>query len=240
MSRLQIIAELGINHNGDFRLIEEMVRQASLNGADYAKFQLYSSIKVFGDDSREKNEFTRSQVVELHSMCDHYSIKFLASVFDEEYLGWCLELGDTTFKIASRTVVNDFKLCEKIILAADTVFASLGFWPHSECFPFDEWYSFPIQDKVKYFNCISIYPTSYDRLKILRPYGHSITGYSDHSYGLGAALHQVAAGANIVEKHFTLDKTLAGNDHIGSMTPEELRDLRKFGDEIIRARYKMS
>ena len=62
MKRTYVIAEIGINHNGDFRKIEELIRQSAIGGADYAKFQLYDSVRVFGDKSRSRNEFTFNQV----------------------------------------------------------------------------------------------------------------------------------------------------------------------------------
>ena len=66
---LKIISEIGINHNGDFRLIEELIRQSSIGGADFAKFQLYDSVRVFGDDSRKKNEFSFEQVKLIKEIC---------------------------------------------------------------------------------------------------------------------------------------------------------------------------
>ena len=80
--QMKIISEIGINHNGDFRLIEELIRQSALGGADYAKFQLYDSKRVFGDDSRKRNEFTYRQVSQIKEICEAYGIGFFASVFD--------------------------------------------------------------------------------------------------------------------------------------------------------------
>ena len=107
---MEIIAEIGINHNGDFRKMEELIRQASIGGADYAKFQLYDSVRVFGDESRKKNEFTFDQVKTLKDNCNYYNIEFFASVFDEEKLEWCEKLGVNLYKIASRTVVKEKEL----------------------------------------------------------------------------------------------------------------------------------
>ena len=98
---MKIISEIGINHNGDFRKMEELIRQSSIGGADYAKFQLYNSVRVFGDESRKKNEFTFNQVKTLKEICDYYNIEFFASVFDEEKLEWCKDIGVNLYKIAS-------------------------------------------------------------------------------------------------------------------------------------------
>lgn len=229
---MKIISEIGINHNGEFKLIEELVRQSAVGGADYAKFQLYDSVRVFGDDSRKKNEFTYSQVQTIKSICDAYGINFLASVFDEEKLDWCLDLKVNSIKIASRTLKKESALCRNIIDKNLETYISLGMWDR-ENLPFSE-------ANVFYLNCISKYPTSIVDLKShnFLPYNDKIVGLSDHSYGIGSCLHQISHGAEIIEKHFTLNKGMLGNDHVGSMDLEELRLLRALGDQISSVRRK--
>ena len=119
---MKIISEIGINHNGDFRKIEELVRQSAIGGADYAKFQLYDSIRVFGDDSRKHNEFTFNQVRLIKDICDTHGIEFFASVFDEEKIEWCERLDVNLYKIASRTVVKEPSLSIIITLNILIVF----------------------------------------------------------------------------------------------------------------------
>ena len=149
---ITIISEIGINHNGDFRKIEELIRQSKTGGADYAKFQLYDSIRVFGAESRKQNEFTFQQVERVKKICDHYQIEFFASVFDEEKLDWCEKLDVNLYKIASRTVVKEPDLCRQIIATNKPVYISLGFWEEP---------GLPFEAKnIKYLNCISKYPTS--------------------------------------------------------------------------------
>jgi len=223
---IKIIAEIGINHNGDFRLVEELIRQASLGGADFAKFQLYDSVRVFGDTSRARNEFTYEQVYDIQTICNAYDIEFFASVFDEEKLEWCLDLGVGFFKIASRTVVKEQDLCKDIIKTGLPTFTSLGFWNASDL-PFES-------PNVLYFNCVSKYPTSILDQKSAkhRSYEYPVVGVSDHSYGIANCLHHVSRGALYVEKHFTLDKSMVGNDHIGSMDLDELIQLRDMGNQL--------
>lgn len=222
----KIISEIGINHNGDFRLIEELIRQSAEGGADFAKFQLYDSVRVFGDDSRAKNEFTYSQVENIAAICEAYDIEFFASVFDEEKLSWCLDLNVSFFKIASRTVVKEPELCLDIIKKGLPTFTSLGMWG-DKALPFDN-------ANVLYFNCVSKYPTSILDQKSAqhRKYMYPVVGVSDHSYGIGNCLHHISRGALYVEKHFSLDKSMKGNDHIGSMNLEELKKLREVGDQL--------
>ena len=220
---MKIISEIGINHNGDFRKIEELIRQSKIGGADYAKFQLYDSNRVFGDDSRKRNEFTFDQVCRIKRICQYYGITFFASVFDEEKLEWCERLNVDLYKIASRTVIKETDLCRRIISTNKPVYISLGFW-EGNYLPFDN-------ENIKYFNCISKYPTSVLDFKNFE-YNDKIVGLSDHSYGISYLLYNIVQGASVVEKHFTLNKGMDGNDHIGSMDLKELKLLREYGDQI--------
>jgi len=220
---MRIISEIGINHNGDFRKIEELIRQSAIGGADYAKFQLYDSIRVFGDESRKKNEFTFDQVKMIKSICDVHNIEFFASVFDEEKIDWCEELGVKLYKVASRTVVKEPALCERIIETGKPVYISLGMWKN-------KWMPFKNKN-VKYFNCISKYPTSFLDFKKFS-YNDKIVGFSDHSYGPAYALYNIAHGAQVIEKHFTLNKGMEGNDHIGSMDLAELKAIKEYGQQF--------
>ena len=221
---MKIISEIGINHNGDFRKMEELIRQSSIGGADYAKFQLYNSVRVFGDESRKKNEFTFEQVKTLKEICDYYNIEFFASVFDEEKLEWCKDIGVNLYKIASRTVVKEEQLCKDILDTNKPVYLSLGFW-EEDSLPFTQY------NNIKYLNCISKYPTSYTHLEKFC-YDDKVVGLSDHSYGIAYALYNISLGAQVIEKHFTMDKSDIGNDHIGSMDMNELKLLREYGDQL--------
>lgn len=232
---MKIISEIGINYNADFRKIEEMVRQSAFGGADFAKFQLYSSQRVFGDDSRKHNELTFEQTKEISEICKFYEIEFFASVFDSERLAWCNEIGVKYFKIASRTVVKEPELCEEIISQGKTTYISLGFWNHYNSdgsvskLPYDR----KKHKNIHYLHCISKYPTASRDYKSF-VYDENVIGLSDHSYGISFMLLNLSRGAEIIEKHFTLSKSLEGNDHIGSMDLDELINLRKYGDEIYK------
>lgn len=220
---MKIISEIGINHNGDFRKMEELIRQSAIGGADYAKFQLYDSMRVFGDDHAKENEFTFDQVKQLKEMCEYYNIEFFASVFDEQKLEWCEELGVGLYKIASRTVTNEPDLCRRIIDLGKPCWVSLGFWDKEEL-PFDD-------KNVKYMNCISEYPVKYSSFRNF-DYDDRVEGWSDHANGIGYALYNISRGAKVIEKHFTLGKGMEGPDHICSMDLKELQQLREYGDQL--------
>lgn len=226
---LKIIAEIGFNHNGNVDYIPELIRQAAMGGADYAKFQLYDSQKLFGDDSRKQNEFTFEAVQAIKETCDYYGIEFFASVFDEERLEWCEKLGVKLYKIASRTLKKDHELCKEIIETGKPVLASLGMVNVDENIPFIEC------DNVNYFNCVSRYPTNIAWLNAGNFYfDDKRIGWSDHCYGILACLYAIAQGAQYIEKHFTLSKTMSGHDHIGSMDLNELKVLNEYGRELSR------
>ena len=112
---LTIISEIGINWDGNISLMEELIRQSKFGGADLIKLQLYSSQKLFGDDSRINNEISKEQLSFIKNIASSYEIELFASVFDTERLHWCEELGFQKYKIASRTLKYDKGLCEKIL-----------------------------------------------------------------------------------------------------------------------------
>ena len=103
------------------------------------------------------------------------------------------------------------------------MYVSLGMW-ENDWLPFED-------ENVKYFNCISRYPTSFLDFKRFR-YNEEVVGFSDHSYGPAYALYNIAHGAQVIEKHFTLNKGMDGNDHIGSMDLAELRAIKEYGQQL--------
>ncbi len=228
---LKIIADIGINYNADFRLVEEMIRQCYVGGADVAKFQLYSSQVVFGDDSRRHNEMTFEQAERAKKICDFHEIEFMASVFDEERFEWCEKLGVKSHKIASRTAVHDIPLVEKVVASGKLTYISLGFCAKTKELPMSAYR----HSNVKYLRCLSGYPDTFDQY-VKYYYYNEFVGFSDHSCGVAFALYNIANGARVIEKHFTLNKGMSGNDHIGSMDLKELKDLREYGDQLYKIR----
>lgn len=222
-----IIAEIGINHNGNIHLAHEMIRQARIAGADIAKFQFYDPHKIFGAKGSHPNaealaqaltvQFGFDQARQLKAWCDEEGIEFAASVFDVERFEWTQELGVGRHKIASRALQNA-DLCRRIIATGQETFVSLGFWDKAEV-PFDV-------PQARYLYCVPKYPTEYGELSLPKAFADSIYhGFSDHTIGIEAALVAVGRGASIIEKHFTLNKGLPGPDHVCSATPDELAEL---------------
>lgn len=227
---IRIISEIGINHNGNFHWINELIRQSKLGGADYAKFQLYTSQLIWGDDSRKHNEFTFNQVAQIRDMCEMHDIRFLVTVNDREKLEWGEKLDLTEYKVSSLILKRDKAFVQEVVSTGKPVYVSLGMWDEVDL-PFSE-------ENVCYFYCRSAYPTYWNDMPGFpaRFDGKPFTGYSDHTHGLGASLLAIARGATLIEKHFTLSKAAPGNDHIGSMDLAELTTLSQYGREIGNAR----
>jgi N-acetylneuraminate synthase/N,N'-diacetyllegionaminate synthase len=225
-----IIAEIGINHNGNIHLAHELIRQAKFCGADIAKFQFYSPSKIFGPKGsypdRKNYEFALKvqfgfeEAKTLKKWCDEEGIEFMASVFDLERFEWMEQLKVKRYKIASRSV-QEKELCQKILDTKKETFISLGFWKDKDV---------PYKDKnARYLYCVPKYPCAYEDVKFPESFKKSIyQGFSDHCIGIEASLVAAARGAKIIEKHFTLNKGLVGPDHICSMVPEELSILSKY------------
>ena len=222
-----IIAEIGINHNGSIHLAHELIRQAREAGADVAKFQFYDPYKIFGPEGSYPNaealaqaltvQFGFDEARELSRLCEQEGIEFMASVFDLERFGWVEALGVRRHKIASRAVENA-PLCKAILDTGKDAFVSLGFWTQPGV-PFTS-------ANAHYLHCVPKYPCSLQDVALPKHFaGKPYVGFSDHTIGIEAALVAVARGARVIEKHFTLNKGLAGPDHICSATPKELADL---------------
>lgn len=236
-----IIAEIGINHNGNINLAHELIRQAKMSGADIAKFQFYDPNKIFGPKGSYpdgKNyefaltiQFNYEQAKILKKWCDEEEIEFMASVFDIERFEWMEALGVKRYKIASRSVENE-ELCQKILQTGKETFISLGFWL-KEGAPYRH-------ENARYFYCVPKYPCPHEDIKLPEAFEKSIyQGFSDHTIGIEVSLVAAAKGAIIIEKHFTLNKGLTGPDHICSATPQELVHLCQYAREIEKFNKKL-
>ena len=222
-----VIAEIGINHNGNINLAHELIRQARIAGADIAKFQFYDPYKIFGPKGSYSNpaaleqaltvQFGFEQATQLKAWCDEEGIEFAASVFDLERFEWTKKLGVKRHKIASRAL-QDNELCRRILATGQETFVSLGFWDKPGL-PFEA-------ANARFLYCVPKYPCEYRDLSLPVSFSKSVyQGFSDHTIGIEAALVAVGRGARILEKHFTLNKGLPGPDHICSATPDELAEL---------------
>lgn len=233
MKKVIIIAEIGENHMGDVGRAKKMIAEAARAGADMVKFQSYLASEV-ADDDPEKEWFAKVQLSdeahrELKDYTEKHGVEFLSSPFSLNRAKLlCEGLGLKKIKIASSELLN-FSLLDYIDRHADTVFLSTGMATLEEIK-----LALTHLNKAKtgyIMHCVTQYParpedTNLNVITTLRaefPQHH--IGYSDHTIGIQAALTAVALGAEVIEKHFTLDKNLPGTDHILSADPDELRRL---------------
>ena len=233
MKNVIVIAEIGENHIGDMERARRMVAEAARAGADMVKFQSYLASEV-ADDDPEKEWFARVQLsdeahYELKECAEQHGVEFLSSPFSLNRAKLlCEGLGSRKIKIASSEMLN-FPLLDYVNNHAEAVFLSTGMATIEEIR-----LALTHLNKVKtcyIMHCVTQYPAKPEDANL-----HAITtlkttfpqhpiGYSDHTIGLLAALTAVALGAEVIEKHFTLDKSLPGTDHILSATPQELREM---------------
>jgi len=225
---IKIISEIHPQHYGSMSEIKRMILQNKIGGADYVKIQLYSSIKLFDNKDREYLSINKNELKEIYDYGKNIGIEIFASIFDEEKLDWCENLGMKLYKIASRTVCEK-KLCEKIISTKKPIIVSLGMYDYNKNgLPFNE-------KNIIYLYCISNYPTDYKDLKFPDFDNSFFSGFSDHSIGIGACLYAVANGAQYIEKHYSNNKSMNVNTqmaHTCSMDLDDLTNLRKYSDSF--------
>jgi sialic acid synthase SpsE len=228
---MEIIAEIGQNHNGNMGLARQLIAEAKTAGATVAKFQVYSARALFPKEGNEwfdyncKTELTRDAVEALARECQDQGIEFMASVFDVERVAWLEAVGVRRYKIASRSV-RDQTLIDAVAKTGKPVIVSLGMWNAPE-FPMID-----VPGGVGYLYCVSKYPTELADLNLAEVDFTRYLGFSDHTIGIDAPMIALSRGARVIEKHFTLDKTMFGPDHSGSMTPAELAALSRFRDNL--------
>lgn len=230
---MMIIAEIGQNHNGDMGLADEMIHAARENGADVAKFQIFDARALYRPENNPwfehscKCELTLEQVGRLKDTCARAGIEFMASVFDRNRVEWLERIGVRRYKVASRSI-GDADLLQALSATGKPLIVSLGTWSGAE-FPV-----IPTKASVDFLYCVSRYPARLEDIHLREVDFRKYAGFSDHTIGLTAPMAAFARGARIVEKHFTLDKTLSGPDHACSMTPAELAALSSYRNELGR------
>lgn len=237
-----IIAEACINHEGDIAIAKEMVFHARAAGVDAIKFQMH----VLDDemlreapqsanfdeplyDTLDRTNLALEEHLELKALCESIGIDYLCTPFSAASADILHDkVGIEVFKLGSGECTNH-PLQRHIALKGKPMIVSTGMTELEEV---DE-----TVDVLKKYatgailtHCVSAYPTPYDRVNLgvipmyMERYGVPI-GLSDHSIGIYTSLGAVALGACVIEKHFTLDRTLPGPDHKSSIEPDELREL---------------
>lgn len=246
-----IIAEGGINHNGDLSLAKEMIKSASDAGADAIKFQTHFADKEMVESSITaryigesvyhligRMELSKDDHIELIECAKKHGIIFLSTPFSKEAVDLLCELDVPAFKIGSGELTN-LPLVEYIARKNKPVILSTGMSTMDEIAEAVNLIK-TYNKKLILMQCTSIYPTRYEdvnlgAMKILRDVFNVPVGLSDHSECIYTALGAVALGACVIEKHFTLSRKLDGPDQKASIEPPELVELVKGSNAIFKA-----
>jgi len=245
-----VIAEIGINHNGEMALAEQTIAAAAAAGADAVKFQNYRAEDFLSDrsmtysylsqgetvvesqfDMFKRCEITGDDLVFLRDACERHGISFLSTPTSEEGVAALLALDVPALKNGS-DYLGHLNLIVAMARSGRPTILSTGMATEEEVAGAVEAYRGAGGRSLVLLHCTSTYPTPVDQLNLRRMQTLAATfdcviGFSDHSRGEMAALIAVALGAAVVEKHVTLRHDLPGPDHAFSADPQELESLIK-------------
>jgi len=248
LNKCYMIAEIGVNHNGDMDLAREMIDTAKNSGADAVKFQTFSADSLVSQgtpkvkyqktttspeeshyDMIKKLELKRKDHLYLKEYSEKVDIDFFSTPYDIESAKFLMDLNVKLFKIASADLV-DLPLQNFIAKTGKPSIVSIGMATLGEIETTVDIYKKAENSNLILLHCVSNYPCSDTSLNmkametIKDTFKYPI-GYSDHSIGEEAAIMSIVMGAKVIEKHFTLDKNLPGPDHKASSTPDEFLKL---------------
>ena len=239
-----IIAEAGVNHNGKINNAFKLVSEAKKAGADAVKFQAYIADELclpnaslcnyqkktnFKSqyDLLKKYELKQKDIIKLSKFALKKKIKFLLSYFDTKSLSLIRKIKSDYIKIPSGEI-NNFLLLNKISKLKKNIILSTGMSSYKEIKKAINLLKSKglSRNKISILYCVSSYPTKLEdfylpEIQIFKKKFNLNIGFSDHSKGVEAAMISVALGAQIIEKHLTLNKKDEGPDHMSSIEPQE-------------------
>lgn len=244
-----IIAEAGVNHNGDVQLAHELIDAAKQCGADAVKFQAFRTedlvtpqsrkaeyqVKTTGGDNSQFSmlkqlELSMDEQAGLKKHCDEAGILYLCTPYDEKSAEHLARVGVDAYKIAS-TDTSNLPFLRRLSAKNIPVFLSTGMSTLGDVeLSVNELKAGGLEGKIIILQCTSEYPVPFKDLNlktmaVMKSAFRCPVGFSDHTPGIGASPWAVAAGACVVEKHFTLDREMEGPDHKASVNPGELAGL---------------
>jgi N,N'-diacetyllegionaminate synthase len=247
VTRTLVIAEAGVNHNGDMDLARQLIDAAADAGADIVKFQTfvadrlvtiaakkadYQATGTMANESQHamlrRLELTRDMHESLIAHCEGRGIVFLSTGFDAESVDMLVSLGMRTFKVPSGEIANLPYLRHIGALGGDVILSTgMATMAEIEAALDVLERAGTRRERITVLHCTSEYPTPMNEVNLramvsIRDAFHVAVGYSDHTIGIEVPIAAVALGATIVEKHFTIDRTLPGPDHKASLEPREL------------------
>lgn len=250
MNKIYVIAEAGVNHNGNIEIAKEMVDRAVEAGADAVKFQTFKADKLVckkaekaayqkagtaAEESQyemlKKLELSERMHMDLMEYCDKKRIRFLSTPFDTDSLRLLVELGIPIIKIPSGEITN-LPYLKAVARTGKEVLLSTGMSSLAEVREAVWLLKKNGTRKITVLHCNTQYPTPMEDVNLnamltIRNELHVPVGYSDHSEGIEVAIAAAALGAEVIEKHFTLDRGMEGPDHKASMEPSGLKQMIK-------------
>ena len=246
MSKTIIIAEAGVNHNGSMTIARQLIDAAAIAGVDYVKFQTFKTENLVSADAPtaeyQKNathetsqfamlkrlELSEAQHLELIDYCKEKGVKFLSTAFDMDSIDLLARLNLDLWKIPSGEITN-YPYLAKIASFGQPIVMSTGMCDHADIANALNALleNGAKKEDITILHCNTQYPTPMEDVNLLamlsigETFGVKV-GYSDHTQGIEVPVAATALGATIIEKHFTLDKTMEGPDHKASLEPHEL------------------
>jgi N,N'-diacetyllegionaminate synthase len=250
ISKTTIIAEAGVNHNGDIKLAKKLIDVAAEANADFVKFQTFTADSIVTrvakkavyqaqnmDSSESQHEMLRRLELtpdmhnELIAHCTTRKIGFFSTAFDIESVNFLVSLGQNHFKIPSGEITN-LPYLRQIGQLGKAVIMSTGMSTLGEIeAAIDVLERAGTQrNNITVLHCTTEYPTPMVEVNLhaMQTIHHAFgvkVGYSDHTPGIEVSIAAVAMGASVIEKHFTLDRNLPGPDHKASLEPKELKEM---------------
>ncbi len=249
MKNVIIIAEAGVNHNGSIDLAKKLIDAAVYAGVDFIKFQTFNSESLVSKSAKKasyqikntndttegqlqmlkKLELSKDQHYEIMTYCKEKNISFFSTAFDIESLEFLKELGLSMVKIPSGEITN-LPFLRKAAELFSEVIISTGMSTINDIEQAIDVFLKAGQDKnnISILHCNTEYPTRMEDVNLLamntiQKTFNTKVGYSDHTLGIEVPIAAVALGAQIIEKHFTLDRSLPGPDQLASLEPNELK-----------------
>lgn len=243
-----IIAEAGVNHNGSLELAKQLAFEAKQAGVDYVKYQTFqpaNMVSKFAEKAEYQKKTTDAkqsqrqmlenlmltfeEFEELRDYCQQIGIGFLSTAFDLDSIDFLVKLGCDLWKIPSGEITNYPYLVE-IAKKHQPVIVSTGMCQMQEIEDTLKVLKENGAGDIKLLHCTTEYPTPFwdvnlKAMQAMREYFGLEVGYSDHTQGIEVPVAAVAMGAMVIEKHFTLDKTMEGPDHKASLEPAELKQM---------------
>ncbi len=248
MKKVLVIAEAGVNHNGELETAKKLAMAAKNSGADIVKFQtakpelLVTDAAPMAEYQKENVKSAMSQkemlegllltygeYAELSDYCREIDIRFLSTPFDTDSIDFLAGIGCTMWKIPSGEITN-YPYLIKIANRHQPVILSTGMSTLEEVEAAVQLLKSGGAGEITLMHCTTEYPAPYADVNLnamvtLRKHFGCPVGYSDHTQGTEVPIAAVGMGASVIEKHFTLDRDMEGPDHKASLEPSELRNM---------------